>query len=177
MTFLQQQGLAWLFSPITTQAHEKQTYAWVTDHVQHWVGFGPWIAFKVADMMERLGLCNVEFKTADVTLFDSPQKGAELLWQVENGKTNYPDGNVAAWAIDRILAELIFKPGLKAPPRYERLLNAQEAETILCKWKSYMAGHYQLGEDIEHSKEALKRFPTCELFRPMWKAGVTAKLW
>lgn len=127
-------------------------------------GFGDWIGFKVADMLERLGLCPVEFSEADTFLFDSPREGAELV------KANYsaseltgpdlPAPEFAMGYLERHLGEL------PAPPRYERTLNGQEYETILCKWKSHLSGHYHVGKDITEIKHGLMKFcttPTAQL--------------
>lgn len=133
------------------------------DYVETWVGFGPWIAFKVADMVDRLGLGRVRFDTASVFLFDSPKEGAAEMWR-RYGKGKEPESR-EEWAIDSILTHLGSRlttsragKGYRAPPRYERDINAQEAETILCKWKSYLGGHYRLGEDTEAVWHALLRF-------------------
>lgn len=124
-------------------------------YVRQWYGFGPWIAFKVADMVERLDLAQVDFSIGDIQLFDSPREGAELLYQETNGNSDNGYANVVQWAINQILNAL---GDYLAPPRCERGINIQEAETILCKWKSYRNGHYQVGEDVESLKKSLKVF-------------------
>ena len=128
--------------------------------VERWTGFGPWIAFKVADMLERLDICEIEFKSDDVfSMFESPRKGARILADRYNG----PEGDRAfSWAygvlIDRLGSAL-------APPRYERSINIQEVETILCKWKSHLGGHYPVGKDTREIREGLLRYAknkTCQ---------------
>ena len=44
----------------------------------------------------------------------------------------------------------------QAPPRYERAVNVQEVETILCKWKSHQHGHYPVGKDLHEVDKHLK---------------------
>ena len=34
-------------------------------------------------------------------------------------------------------------------------MNVQEVETILCKWKSHMGGHYPLGNDLHEIREGM----------------------
>jgi hypothetical protein len=63
-----------------------------------------------------------------------------------------------------------------APPRRERLIGPQEAETILCKWKSYLNGHYQIGEDTESCEKGLKLFPKVEMAGRLLRVGAK-KLW
>ena len=43
----------------------------------------------------------------------------------------------------------------KAPPSEDRGIELQEIETILCKWKSHMNGHYPLWNDIDEINEGL----------------------
>lgn len=171
-------------------------------NIQTYPQFGPWIAFKIADMIERLGLARVEFPTSAMSFFDSPQEGAAALWIKEGGKANTrpPNhNNLEEWATERILTTLARRltssknkswgrPGLSpaktekitlvlAPPRYERAINAQEAETILCKWKSYLNGHYTIGEDVEACRKALLRFSRNRLSQRLLAAGRKVELW
>lgn len=149
------------------------TVARVMSIVQEWVGFGPWIAFKVADMIERLGICPVTFDNAAMFLFDSPREGAELLLKHEGNEGDRP-ASIGDWAVDRVLNRL---GETKAPPRHERTVNAQEAETILCKWKSYMNGHYHVGEDIAAVKAGLMKFNRCPTAQRLLTAGKKGRLW
>lgn len=145
------------------------------EKVRKWVGFGPWIAFKVADMLERLGLARIAFDTESVFLFDSPKEGARRLLEnlkVVVARSERP-GVIESWAVGKILRAL---DGMDAPPRYERKLNAQEAETVLCKWHSYMKGHYRIGEDIESCKKSLE-FRPGTLSKRLKSAGKEGGLW
>jgi hypothetical protein len=45
--------------------------------------------------------------------------------------------------------------GYKAQPREHRRFGAFEAETVLCKWKSHMNGHYAPGKDTYEIREGL----------------------
>ncbi len=151
----------------------------MTHVTKNWVGFGPWIAFKMGDMLERVMGWGIEFDGGEMFLFDSPKEGAMLLAQEEGMSPlqfnkDAPIGTVGHWAIDRILSEL---GKFKAPPRYDRYINVQEAETILCKWKSYRNGHYKLGEDLESSRASLLRFATVPLSQRLLKAGRKGGLW
>ena len=151
-----------------------KTLAEVTERVKTWYGFGDWIAFKIADMLERLALAPIEFEVDRVFLFESPKKGAKILWNSINKNTEQPKSvDLANWASDFIVGNLPWY----APPRYERIINVQEAETILCKWKSYLGGHYKIGEDVESLQRALLRFPKCKLSQKLYKACKRGELW
>lgn len=172
VTWLSSKGVAAIFAPLSKPA----TVAEVMRYVGTWVGFGPWISFKVADMLERLNLVSIDFSDTGSWLYDSPRESAAILNTLEGeGEYDPPhDKGVGDWAIGRILSEL---EGMKAPPRYERLLNSQEAETILCKWKSYRNGHYHVGEDIASCRKGLLRFARCRLSQSLLQAGKRGRLW
>jgi len=46
--------------------------------------------------------------------------------------------------------------GSTAPPVHDRAVGYQEVETILCKWKSHMNGHYRVGRDCIEIREGLE---------------------
>jgi hypothetical protein len=146
-----------LFYQLTlpNSAEEPLTLAEVMKRVGAWRGFGPWIAFKVADMLERLGLAAIDFSDSDAFLFDSPREGAALVVE-RYGPKGFPLVTTPeAWALAYLGRNLGTLP---APPRAERLLNGQEYETILCKWKAHLSGHYAVGHDIAEIRESLLRF-------------------
>lgn len=183
VAYLSSQGIAGLWERFDEVGKSGIGIVDVMDHIETWVGFGPWIAFKVADMIERLGLVKVQFDDAAMFLFDSPREGAELLWETENRGEPVPI-NVGTWAVERILAHLKSRRGndlplgrLLAPPRYERPLNAQEAETILCKWKAYRNGRYEIGEDIHACRRSLLRFPRVRTSQRLLESGRVGGLW
>lgn len=127
-------------------------------------GFGDWIGFKVADMLERVVGYKVNFSSAEIFMFDDPRKGAIRVFR-EKGLI--PEGAVIRKdrenaIIEEVVAFLIKKfRHLKAPPRDDRLIDLQEVETVLCKWKSHMNGHYPLRNDIDEIME--KTAPWAEI--------------
>lgn len=169
VSYLQGRGLPSLFNDLklcgTSAAQMIQV-------VQTWRGFGPWISFKVADMVERLGIRQVHFDLGTV-MYDSPRKAAELLHERE-GQPNTNGLGIGEWAVRLLLKE--FNDRL-APPGYDRLVGLQEIETILCKWGSYVKGHYHLGEDVAGVKAGLLRFPSCGLAQQLFTAGRKRGLW
>lgn len=119
--------------------------------------FGPWIGFKIADMLERVfGYC-LDFEEGDVMMYRDPSKAARILWEEEGwGGPTYPGGTSQAYINQQVSKELLghFSP-FRAPPRRDRQVNIQEVETILCKWKSHRNGHYPLGHDTAEIRKAL----------------------
>jgi hypothetical protein len=53
----------------------------------------------------------------------------------------------------RLLTEAF--AGFSAPPRHDRPVGVQEVETCLCKYKSYVNGHYPIGKDSRELRHAL----------------------
>lgn len=128
------------------------TFTAVSAEVRRAASFGPWIAFKVADMMERVAKLPVDFSDCALGVYREPRAGAALLLT----------GNADCPIYDEELAEvveaLLCAPGLHrlhAPPHGDRYLNVQEAETILCKYKSYVNGRYPVGKDTREVLHAL----------------------
>lgn len=170
VTFLADLGLDYLFDPFQPAA--SYTAGEVIRTVGEWYGFGPWIAFKVADMLDRLGLCRVEFDVSTAFYKGSPTEGSERLWREE--RNSDPPSLVTTWAARRILTEL---GTYAAPPRYERKINVQEAETVICKWNSYRKGHYEPGEDVKGLRHHLLRFGKCTLSQRILAGGRKGGLW
>ena len=133
-------------------------------------GFGEWIKWKVPDMLERLGLYPIEFVEGDVRyMFDSSLKGAYLVHEkhATRGNGQSPTSKLL-WAHRYVLQTV---EGLKAPPQRDRALNVQETETIFCKWKSHLGGHYPLYKDTHEIYHGLARYEgACVTARRMRKA-------
>lgn len=127
-------------------------YNAIVQRVQDHPHFGPWIAFKVADMLERVMLVPIEFRREDVFLFSTPREAALMVWREKmkfseqvSAKPKDPKGAINA-VLDYLLSVDWGRP---APPRYDRPIGIQEVETILCKYKSHRNGHYPVGNDIQ----------------------------
>lgn len=130
----------------------------VSERTQEHRGFGPWIGFKVADMVDRVLGIPVTFDDAAVFMFEDPKKAALMLWELREG-SKYPSGTrpkqeVILKGVTNHLIEY-FQGTFKAPPFADRPVNIQEIETILCKWKSHMNGHYPLFNDIQEIRDGL----------------------
>ncbi len=144
----------------------------VMDFVEEWVGFGPWIAFKVADMLDRLQLVKIRFRPEDVfSMFDAPREGAmKVVERYCNCQPEAPE----MWAYDYLIDGL---GHYKAPPLYDRQINIQEVETILCKWKSHLNGHYEPGKDVEEVHKALLQCSKNKTAKLLLAAGSATSLW
>ncbi len=121
--------------------------------VTHWPQFGPWIAFKAADMLERVMGVPVAFPNSITTLYRDPRKGAEMAGPLMGHLT--PQG-----VTERLLEEY---RTMCAPPGGDRWVNVQEVETVLCKWKSARNGKYWIGLDTRDHREELERWGAHDL--------------
>jgi len=128
---------------------ERRTAREVISDVRRERGFGPWIAFKIADMIERLG-APITFDS-DVLMYDEPSSAA-LAIANERGFSGTAEARVLRVA-DGLAAALA---DLSAPPLHERAIGFQEVETVLCKWKAHRAGRYPLGIDSRELVAALQ---------------------
>jgi hypothetical protein len=137
--------------PVTWAA----SFADISGRVREHRGFGGWIAFKLADMIDRLGLRQVEFKYNDVIIYDDPLIAAEM---VARQRLNLPaNARVKPDVVRDVFSYLEehFNSHL-APPLYDRPISLQEVESILCKYKSSLNGHYPPYNDIKEIRAGLK---------------------
>jgi len=169
--FLRPKKSEGLRMPLPSSSNGVPRLSSVMNRVKLLRGFGDWIAFKVADMLERLEVGDIDFRPSDVfSMFKTPREGAEELGRWE-GKTG---PGVYLWAYNRLIREL---GTLSAPPRFERPINIQEVETILCKWKSHLGGHYPLGKDTVEIRHALERYKTSPTAASLLQAGFSCGLY
>jgi hypothetical protein len=135
-----------VFAPL----RNANSLASVAAIVGSWPLCGPWISFKVADVLERVMAFPVEFPSDTCMMYKEPRAGLEMLSADQSFETE-----------DRTLAGVYgtltkrFRH-FKAPPRYERFCNAQESETVICKYHSMAHGFYHVGKDIHEVRHGLK---------------------
>lgn len=130
----------------------------IMKRVQEFAFFGPWISFKVADLAERVMNYPVDFSNFELGIYSEPRKGAALLLTGDQEEI-ITDGD-----LNLVAQELQKKLGqFKAPPVLStgktRKVNIQEIETVLCKYKSHVNGHYPPGKDtkeVHHGLQELK---------------------
>lgn len=136
------------------------TYAAVARSVQTHRGFGPWIAFKIADMSERVLGCNTNFADCHLGIYKDPRQGAAVAHGEWKGVVEHPEPWLYPITDDELAATVdhyvkVFSR-YKAPPHGDRPVNVQEVETIFCKYKSHLKGHYPPGKDTRELRHALK---------------------
>lgn len=123
--------------------------------------FGDWICWKLADMGERVLGYQFRFEDKDLAMYKDPVQGAALVltgdWRAE----------IAASEVKDVVKALRAALPLKAPPKFDRLVNVQEVETVLCKFKANRKGFYPIGKDSKDIAHALdpKWGPTADRLR------------
>lgn len=156
-----------------------QMFADVSKRAREHRGFGPWISFKIGDMIDRVVGVDVDFDNAAVFMFDDPVKGVLLLnrWIGLGERVNFDPKEVLSVLDEKKTAsedEIQFALGyltgklgtLLAPPSNDRRVGLQELETVLCKWKSHLRGHYPLFNDITEIRHGLDGWgKTAEKFK------------
>jgi Alpha-glutamyl/putrescinyl thymine pyrophosphorylase clade 2 len=130
------------------------SFAEVAAQVQRTPVFGPWIAFKIADLLERVHEVEVSFDNCALGVYKDPRMGAALLLTGDQKQV------ITDEELGLVITKLHQALGpLKAPPSYNRLINVQEVETVLCKFKSHINGHYPPGKDTKEVYHALTEQP------------------
>ena len=134
--------------------HRDITCKEVMDRVQEWPLHGPWIGFKMADLLDRVLEVPVEFSGSDVLFFDSPKKAAKQWFEATRpGVTFKSDVTYVMEAC--VYLQNVFGQRM-APPNHDRKVALNEIETILCKWGSHMNFHYPIGIDTVELLEAVE---------------------
>lgn len=130
----------------------------VANRVKEHTLFGPWIAFKVCDMIDRVLGVPVSFEQAHIFMFKDPVRAAEMLYRERSGISREATIKIKTAAIIPGVVAYLEKEysDLKAPPLWDRPIGLQEVETVLCKWKSHMNGHYPLNNDIDEIQDGLQ---------------------
>jgi len=146
---------------ITQIPGERVPYTTIAERAKEHRAFGPWISFKIADMAERIIGVPVDFSEAEIFMFKDPVKAALMLWRKRHKLPDNAEPKDQAEVIHKVVVHLTETfSDLKAPPLNDRPVGLQEVETVLCKWKSHMNGHYPLFNDIDEISEGLREWAT-----------------
>jgi hypothetical protein len=130
----------------------RRSFSDVSRSVKIHRGFGDWIAFKIADMAERVLGVAVDFSNCELGIYKDPRQGAALAL-IGDWKTPISDDQLKT-AVEKYVGYWRRKRA-KAPPAKDRLVNVQEIETIFCKYKSHVKGHYPVGKDTFEYRQKL----------------------
>lgn len=142
------------------------TYNSVAASAQAHRGFGEWIAFKIADMSERVLGYATDFSDCHLGIYKDPRQGAAVAYisaglHVEMSPP--ANGYEYPWEYPITDAQLkvtvdhyvkVFRK-FNAPGGTPRPVNVQEVETIFCKYKSHLKGHYPMGKDTREIHHGL----------------------
>lgn len=144
---------------VTAMTEGDMDYESVARRARQHRGFGPWISFKIADMVDRVLEQRVDFTQAQVFMFTDPVKAALMLWRLRAGVPETAQPRDQQGAITQVVEYLTEHfSGYTAPPAHDRPVGLQEVETILCKWKSHMNGHYPLWNDTDEINASLREW-------------------
>jgi len=141
---------------LETEGDGPPTFQQISENVRTHRGFGSWISFKVADMLDRVLDENIQFLDAEVMMFDEPRKSALMIaerYGLYSGTSTMSEEEKISWSVQFLKNRL---DDLRSPPAGDRPLGIQEFETILCKWKSHQSGKYDVGHDIIEIRSAIQ---------------------
>lgn len=136
----------------------------MTRVVSHYM-FGNWIGFKVADMLETVCGVDVSFDEGHVFMFDDPRKSALLYMQRDVGSDeSHPLRKYLTAPEKEQIHAVADYLGKKMrswdAPTGGRKAGIQEVETVLCKHKSHMNGHYPVLNDTIEIRGSLTDWST-----------------
>jgi hypothetical protein len=117
----------------------------VIREVSNWSGFGPWIGFKIADMLEVVLNAPIEFSMDIPLIYKKPRESLFMIAE-ETGDSALNVLNNLIESISRF----------REPGAGRRPCGVQEAETVLCKYKRHRIGFYPVGKDIAEIHHSLK---------------------
>lgn len=127
------------------------TFKELSKNVTSFPQFGSWMAFKIADMREQVFGVETNFPDLHLGIYKDPRQGAALIatgdWRSHIGISQVKE------VVDKLIKD--FRK-YDAPPFYRRKVNVMEVETILCKYKSHVKGHYPLLNDCRDIYEGLE---------------------
>ena len=126
----------------------------VAKRVNSFFGFGHWASFKIADLIDRVTIVPVTFDYHDIIIYKDPVLAAEIVYRQKNGLPDHvkvkPEGVKAVF--DYLIEH--FSDHLE-PPLNDRATSIAAVETISCKYKSHLHGHYPLYNDIREIHHGL----------------------
>lgn len=117
--------------------------------------FGPWIAFKVADMVDAVWGVRVVQDDASTFLYDTPRKS--ILENFANGVIPAKPGPSEQSTLIRGMVWLQGMLGdCRIPHRRKEAPDWFSLETVWCKHLSHMHGFYPPGKDIREIRHGLE---------------------
>jgi Alpha-glutamyl/putrescinyl thymine pyrophosphorylase clade 2 len=135
----------------------------VIARAQHHYLFGPWIAFKVADMIDAVLGAKVAQNDITAFLYDTPRKSILENWEAGRLAFKATEGTVLEKAMRWLQEELA---DCEIPHKPGRSPDWFALETVWCKHHSHMTGHYLPYHDINEIRHGLE---------PWLKSSQTAK--
>lgn len=137
-------------------------------------GFGPWAAWKFLDLLDccmgynfegSLG-SQIDFRDA----YEYPLRGLLLVNQMEEDTDLLKDDKVYKKCLNKVLKMVLPLNKLRTPHNENNGVRINEVETLLCKYHSYVHGHYHPGEDITRLMNDIRNSPYPEInkFPSLW---------
>ena len=102
----------------------------VMDIAGQWPLFGPWAGFKAADILEVVKGANIHFNDSIALIYKEPRACIDLLAS--------QTGQTPKEVLTQVKAHV---SKYREPAAGRRMCGIQEAETVLCKYKSHLNGH------------------------------------
>ncbi len=133
-------------------------YPGAREYLLQFPGMGDWAAWKFCDLLERVADIKIDFSQVDFrTAYKYPLKGLCRVNDESDDFIGKLSDNLTyetfMWSAQKKLGQIM---DWQAPPHGGRTINIQEIETCLCKYHSYLGGHYKVGQDTLHLIQRFK---------------------
>lgn len=139
-----------------------ETYLDVRKQMKHMAQMGDYFYWKLADIWDTVFDMPVDFTGCEKYMPKVPKQGAELIWEMERGRTRYR--HELGFDLTYLMEEVTdYVRGISYPVKGGRKLALQEAETVCCVFKQHVAGDYRYGY---RSAKAYKRLMTVQAMAP-----------
>jgi hypothetical protein len=128
----------------------------VVDRVAQLPGFGPWSAFKAADMIDGCLRIDIVQDDLSVFLYDTPRKS--ILESARRGEFNAVSSSEDELCSSAMgwLADELAREGCTIPHKRGKPPDLLSIETVWCKHKSHLDGHYPLYKDCIEIAEGMR---------------------
>jgi hypothetical protein len=117
---------------------------------------GQYFVWKLADVQDRVFKYPCDFTGAENYSPKVPQDAAHMIFKEMHPEMVINAKELVPYVYNKIIAEL--QPR-NSPPRYDRRINMQEAETVCCVYHQYLGGGYFYGSRTGKAFRRLSEYP------------------
>lgn len=143
----------------------------VADRARSYVSIGVWLAFKCVDLVDACMGIEVDQTDVEPFLYETPRTSLLNVWMQKAG---HPPADEATAVLEMVARLRVAFEEFQIPHKPGHPVDMFTIETIACKHKSHLSGHYPLWNDIRDISKGLQRWmPICPSARAFHQAMPT----